>query len=79
MDRASSNIAILPLVSPTLEMGQEALLCRLKRQFVHTTDSHHRYQTYPNFFLTKDLTAPEQAWVADVTYIRLPKMFVYLA
>jgi len=60
-------------------MREESLLCQLKRQFVHTTDSHHRYQVYPNLLATTELTAPNQAWVGDITYIRLPSCFVYLA
>jgi len=60
-------------------MREEALLCHLKGQFVHTTDSHHRYQTYSNLLHGQELTAPDQAWVADLTSIRLPKTFVYLA
>lgn len=51
-------------------MREESLLCQLKRRFVHTTDSHHRYQVYPNLLATMELTAPNQAWVGDITYIR---------
>jgi len=60
-------------------MQQNSLLCRLKRPFIPTTDSMHLYPTYPN--LTKDLvlTGIDQLWVADITYIRLPKEFCYLA
>src|SRR6266581_3591125 len=60
-------------------MREESLLCQLKRRFVPTTDSHHRYQVYPNLLATMELTAPNQAWVGDITYIRLPSCFVYLA
>ncbi len=60
-------------------MRKEALLCQLKRRFVPTTDSRHRYQVYPNLLATMELTAPNQAWVGDITYIRLPSCFVYLA
>jgi putative transposase len=60
-------------------MREESLLCHLKRQFVPTTDSRHRYQVYPNLLATMELTAPNQAWVGDITYIRLPSCFVYLA
>ena len=61
-------------------MHQESLLCQLKRRpFVATTDAHHGYQTYPNLLKQTVLTAPDQAWVADITYIRLPTGFVYLA
>ena len=60
-------------------MREESLLCQLKRRFVPTTDSHHHYQVYPNLLATLELTAPNQAWVGDITYIRLPSCFVYLA
>ena len=60
-------------------MRQESLLCQLKRQFVVTTDSAHGHPTYPNRLAACVLTAPDQAWVADITYVRLPTTFVYLA
>jgi putative transposase len=60
-------------------MRDEALLCQLSRQFVVTTDSQHRWRRYPN--LLKDLVIDrlDTVWVADITYIRLPTTFVYLA
>ncbi|HET8764475.1 MAG TPA: IS3 family transposase [Rhodanobacter sp.] len=60
-------------------MRQEALLCVLTRQFVPTTDSTHGYRRYPNLLAGVVLERPDQAWVADITYIRLPTTFVYLA
>lgn len=60
-------------------MREEALLCQLKRRFVPTTDSTHAYRRYPNLLKAALLDAPNQAWVADITYIRLPTTFVYLA
>jgi putative transposase len=60
-------------------MREESLLCQLKRRFVVTTDAEHDWQTYPNLLSGTTLTAPDQAWVADITYIRLPTTFVYLA
>lgn len=60
-------------------MREESLLCQLKRHFVHTTDSHHRYQVYPNLIKGMTIEAPDVVWVADLTYIRLPSTFVYLA
>lgn len=56
-----------------------SLLCHLPRQFVATTDSAHGYPTYPNRLADCVVTAPDQAWVADITYVRLPTSFVYLA
>jgi len=60
-------------------MREESLLCHLQRHFVVTTDSAHSYQTYPNLLAEAKLTGLDQAWVADITYIRLPTTFVYLA
>jgi putative transposase len=60
-------------------MRQEALLCQLQRSWVATTDSRHGLQTYPNLLADLALWRPNQAWVADITYIRLPTTFVYLA
>jgi putative transposase len=60
-------------------MREESLLCHLKRRFVPTTDSGHGWRTYPNLLKDTALDAPDQAWVADLTYIRLPTTFIYLA
>lgn len=60
-------------------MRQESLLCHLKRHFVVTTDSQHGLPTYPNLLAEAKLTALNQAFVADITYIHLPRQFVYLA
>jgi len=60
-------------------MRQESLLCQLKRRFLVTTDSAHGLPTYPNLLAQASLSAPNQAWVADITYVRLPTSFVYLA
>jgi putative transposase len=61
-------------------MRKESLLCQLKRGFKPTTDSSHSLKTYPN--LIKDavpVDAPNRAWSADITYVRLPANFCYLA
>lgn len=60
-------------------MRQEALLCQLQRRFVVTTDSAHGLPTYPNLLAAAALDGPDQAWVADITYVRLPTAFAYLA
>jgi len=46
---------------------------------VATTDSNHNYRIYPNLLADKTLTGINQAWVADITYIRITKGFVFLA
>jgi len=61
-------------------MREESLLCHLKKRFVvKTTNSRHGFPVYPNRLADLVLTAPDQAWVADLTYIRLRSAFVYLA
>lgn len=44
-----------------------------------TTDSNHPYPRYPNLVDELQLERPDQVWVADITYIRLQKEFIYLA
>jgi len=44
-----------------------------------TTNSNHAFPRYPNLVQTLEITEPDQVWVADITYIRLRKEFVYLA
>lgn len=61
-------------------MREESLLCQMKKRFVIvTTNSRHGFPVYPNVLADVMLSAPDQAWVADFTYIRLRSAFVYLA
>jgi transposase InsO family protein len=60
-------------------MQQEALLCHLKRAWVPTTDSRHHLRRYPNLLKAAPATQINAAFVADITYIRLPTQFIYLA
>jgi putative transposase len=61
-------------------MREESLLCQIKKRFVVvTTNSRHGFPVYPNLLAEASLSAPNQAWVADFTYIRLRSAFVYLA
>jgi putative transposase len=61
-------------------MREECLLCHLKKKYViTTTNSRHGFAVYPNSLAGATLSAPDQAWVADFTYIRLRSAFVYLA
>jgi len=63
-------------------MSEESLLCQLRRRWRRTTDSEHGLRTYPNLLADcgwRGLTGLNQAWVADLTYIRLGSGFCYLA
>jgi len=60
-------------------MREEKLLCQPQKRFVVTTDSDHDGVLYPNLAKTKEVTQPDQLWQADITYVRLPNGFCYLA
>ena len=55
------------------------LLIERRRKYVHTTDSRHHLRTYRNIIKDKELTAPNQVYVADITYIRTLQGFCYLS
>jgi putative transposase len=60
-------------------MRASDLLVRPLRGFVITTDSKHAFPLYPNLYENQWPSAPDQIWAADITYIRLPLGFCYLA
>jgi transposase InsO family protein len=60
-------------------MGELGLVGKPPARKVHTTDSAHPWPRYPNLLKGSAVTAPDQAWVADITYVRLLREFVYLA
>jgi putative transposase len=60
-------------------MREDNLLCLRKRRFIRTTDSSHSLLVYPNLVPGLTLSSINQLWIADITYIRLLREFVYLA
>jgi len=56
------------------------LVGRPKRKFVVTTDSNHELEIAPNL-LERDFTAtaPDQKWAGDITYLKTPEGWLYLA
>jgi putative transposase len=60
-------------------MREANLLCRRRRAFITTTDSRHALKVFPNLARQLVVTHVDQLWVGDITYIRLPREFVYLA
>ena len=44
-----------------------------------TTNSDHAYPRYPNLLPGREVSQPNAVWVADITYVRLAREFVYLA
>ena len=50
-------------------LREGGLLCQQRRRWTHTTDSTHGLTTYPNLLPQcgwRTLTAPNQAWVAEI-------------
>jgi putative transposase len=60
-------------------MRESDLLCRVKKKWVKTTDSKHRFPRYPNLIKEKAINRLNQVWLSDITYIRIRTGFVYLA
>jgi putative transposase len=60
---------------------REAALTRpcVRRFLVTTTDSTHQQPVFPNLVPTLEVSGVNQLWVADLTYIRLAREFVFLA
>ena len=60
-------------------MREDNLLAVQPRTFRVTTDSTHDLEVFLNLACRMTLTGINQLWVADITYIRLQREFVYLA
>ena len=55
------------------------LVLRRKAYVPATTNSAHGWRVHPNLARHMIPMAPDRLWVADITYIRLERAFVYLA
>jgi putative transposase len=53
--------------------------CSVGQVRVQTTDSNHPYTRYRSLIRGVKARRPNQIWVADITYIRLGRQFLYLA
>lgn len=62
-----------------LMRAQELRAITPKRYRVKTTDSDHDGPIAPNLLPAKVVTAPNQAWVVDITYIPTGEGWLYLA
>lgn len=60
-------------------MQEDNLLAIQPKAFVITTDSDHDLEVYLNLASRMKLTGVNQLWVADITYIRLHREWVFLA
>jgi putative transposase len=59
-------------------LKQYGMLVKKRKKSVITTNSRHRFRKYPNLVKDKEITQPEQVWVADITYIKTSEGFIYL-
>jgi transposase InsO family protein len=60
-------------------MAERGLLQKTKRKTYKTTQSGHGFGRYPNLVQDLVIARPEHVWVADITYIRLQREWVFLA
>jgi transposase InsO family protein len=60
-------------------MREDNLLALRRRKFLLTTNSRHDLPVYPNLARHLELSGINQLWVADITYIRLQRVFLFLA
>jgi transposase InsO family protein len=60
-------------------LANHKLLVRKKRRKVSTTISHHWLKKYPNLIKEWNPALPNQLWVADITYLRIPDGFLYIS
>lgn len=60
-------------------LRRNGLLVKRRKKYATTTNSHHRFYVYDNLLTDLVINRVKQVFVADITYIRLPESFCYLA
>jgi len=60
-------------------MREDNLLCLKKKFKPVTTDSSHGLPVYPNLIKNVQISAPNQVWASDITYVQLMHEHIYLA
>jgi transposase InsO family protein len=76
--RAGGHVVARKRVARLMREGD--LRARPRRRYIHTTQSKHGLPISPNVVARKfDVSAPDQVWVADLTYLPTLNGFVYLA
>ncbi len=60
-------------------LAEADLLVVPKRGTPHTTNSRHSLPVFSNLLAGKELCAPNEAWVSDLTYIRTDEGMLYAA
>lgn len=76
LDRAGVNIGRDKLFEL---LGAKDMLVAPKRRSARTTDSRHNLPLFRNLLYNLEPTAPNQLWVADITYVDTKEGFLYLS
>jgi transposase InsO family protein len=58
---------------------RDLLLAPMRAQYPQTTQSYHNLPVFGNRIQGKELAAPNEVWVSDLSYLRTVEGFVYLA
>src|SRR6516165_7574195 len=58
---------------------RDLLLEPLAAQYPHTTQSYHNLPVFGNVIKDKEVKAPNQIWVSDLSYLRTREGYLYLA
>ena len=59
-------------------LREHDMLIKRKKNYCKTTDSHHRFHKYNNLIKDMEVSAPNQVWVSDITYIATKGGWLYL-
>ena len=59
--------------------SRDLLLEPVPAQYPRTTQSYHNLPVFRNEIKGREVTAPNQVWVSDITYLRTQEGFLYLA
>lgn len=59
-------------------LREKGLLLEKRKSFTVTTDSKHEFKRYGNLLIDRVISAPNQVYVADITYVSTLEGFMYL-
>lgn len=59
-------------------MRSYGLLIKPRRSYIQTTMSKHWLRKWPNIIKGKPITAPDEVWVSDITYLKTQEGTCYL-